>query len=57
MRRIVVDWRVSGLAIVSVAGLMGWALYLGHNGALLASAMAVIGGLAGMRVRLYRGDR
>lgn len=35
-------------AILAIAGLMGWALYLGHNGQLLLAIVAVIAGLAGL---------
>lgn len=35
------------VAIVAVSALEAYALHLGHNGTLLASAFALIGGLAG----------
>lgn len=39
-------------AILSTAGLMAWALYLGHDGVLLAGSLAIIGGIAGYEIGL-----
>ena len=41
---------VVGLAIVTVAGLEAFALYLGHNGQLFAGSIGVIGLLAGAKI-------
>lgn len=34
-------------AIVTIGAVMSWALYLGHNGVMLATALAAIAGISG----------
>jgi hypothetical protein len=41
---------ISGLAIITIGGLAGYGLYLGHDGTLLLTAIAGIAGLAGYQV-------
>ena len=41
---------VVALAILSVAGLEAYVLYLGHNGQLFAGSIGIIGLLAGAKV-------
>lgn len=45
------DWKTRVAAIAGITALDGWALHLGHNGVLLATSMAAIGGIAGWSVR------
>ena len=41
---------VVGVAILTVAGLEAFALYLGHNGQLFAGSIGIIGLLAGAKI-------
>ncbi len=38
-------------AIIAIAWLASFAVYLGHNGTVLATSFAVIGGLAGYKLK------
>lgn len=42
-----IDWRIIITAIIAIAGLEAWALWLGFNGALLATVLAILAGIAG----------
>jgi uncharacterized membrane protein len=47
---------LSGFAILSIGGLAGYGLFLGHNGTLLLTAIAAIAGLAGYQIGKRRVD-
>jgi len=43
-----VKWQIVICAIICIAGLMGYALFLGRNGLLLTATIGVIAALAGV---------
>lgn len=47
MKKQPIDWRVLSTAIIAIAGLTGFALWLGYNGILLTTAIAIVAGIAG----------
>lgn len=42
------DWRIIITAIISIVVILCWALYLGHNGTLLAIGIGIIAAIAGV---------
>ena len=46
----IASYVVAVVAILTVAGLEGFALHLGHNGQLFATAIGVIGLIAGAKL-------
>lgn len=45
------------MAIIAIMLLTVYALYLGHNGAMFAGVIAVIGGLAGYEAGIIKGKK
>lgn len=46
--------QTKNVAIISIAGLMAFALYLGFDGVLLAGVIAGIAGLGGYEIRVFK---
>lgn len=42
-----VDWKICCVAIVAIAGVIGYSLYQGIDGAILSVGIAAIAGIAG----------
>lgn len=48
-------WQTRAIAIIMIGLVLAWALYLGHNGVLLAGGIGAIAYIAGERVGIIRG--